>query len=92
MQTDGIACGGDGASSPDSLSRREEGDCGGLLFLERSWTADERTVPKIESQQAVRIPRNADPNALTDFAGPDVAGPDFAGPDFAGLVVTTSEP
>ena len=64
-------------SNPGSLSRDEEGDCGGLLFLERSWTADERTVPKIKSQEAVRIPRNADPNAL---------------PDFAGLVVTASEP
>jgi hypothetical protein len=44
-------------------------------------------VPKIKSQEAVRIPRNADPDALTDFAGPD-----FAGPDFAGFVVTASEP
>ena len=77
MQRDGIACGGNGASSPDLLSREEEGDCGGLLFLERSWTADERTVPKIKSQEAVRIPRNADPNAL---------------PDFAGFVVPASEP
>src|ERR1700722_2782618 len=42
---------------------------GGLLFIERSWTADERTVPKIKSQEAVRIPRNADPDALPDFAG-----------------------
>jgi hypothetical protein len=42
-----------------------------------TWTADERTVPKIKSQEAVRIPRNADPNAL---------------PDFAGFVVTASEP
>ena len=66
-----------GASNRDSVSREEEGDCGGLLFLERSWTADERTVPKIKSQEAVRIPRNADPNAL---------------PDFAGFVVTASEP
>ena len=57
--------------------RVEEGDCGGLLFLERSWAADERTVPKIKSQEAVRIPRNADPNAL---------------PDFAGFVITASEP
>jgi len=77
MQRDGIACGGNGASSPDLLSREEEGDCGGLLFLERSWTADERTVPKIKSQEAVRIPRNADPNAL---------------PDLAGFVVIASEP
>ena len=50
--------------------------------IERSWTADERTVPKIKSQEAVRIPRNADPNAL----------PDLAGPDFAGFAVTASEP
>ena len=61
----------------DSLSREEEGDCGGFLFVERSWTADERTVPKIKSQEAVRIPRNADPDAL---------------PDFAGFVITMSEP
>src|SRR6266481_9024658 len=74
---DGVACGGNGASNPDSLSREEEGDCGGLLFLERSWTADKRAVPKIKSQEAVRIPRNADPNPL---------------PDFAGFVVTASEP
>ena len=64
------------------LTPRVEGDCGGLLFVERSWTADKRTVPKIKSQKAVRIPRNADPNAL----------PDFAGPDFAGFAVTASEP
>jgi hypothetical protein len=43
----------------------------------RSWTADERTAPKIKSQQPVRIPRNADPDAL---------------PDFAGFVITASEP
>jgi hypothetical protein len=48
-----------------------------LLFLERSWTANKRTVPKIKSQEAVRIPRNADPNAL---------------PDFVGFVVPASEP
>ena len=40
----------------------------GSYFVVRSWTADERTVPKIKSQEAVRIPRNADPNALPDFA------------------------
>jgi hypothetical protein len=28
---------------------------GGLLFLERSWTADEGTAPKIKSQEAVHI-------------------------------------
>lgn len=55
--------------SPDSLSTEEECGCGGLLFLERSRTADERTAPKIKSQEAVRIPRNADPDALPDFAG-----------------------
>jgi len=55
----------------------EEGDCGGRLFLERSWPADERTAPKIKSQEKVRIPRNADPDAL---------------PDFTGFVVTVSEP
>lgn len=66
-----------GASRPDRLSEVEEGDCGGLLFVERSWTAVERTVPKIKSQEAVRIPRNADPNAL---------------PDLAGFAVTASEP
>jgi predicted 3-demethylubiquinone-9 3-methyltransferase (glyoxalase superfamily) len=27
----GIACGGNGASSPESLSREEEGNCGGLI-------------------------------------------------------------
>ena len=54
-----------------------EGECGGLLLVERSWTADEWTIPKIESQQAINIPRNADPNAL---------------PNFAGCVVAASEP
>src|SRR5262249_14766653 len=48
-----------------------------LLYPERSWTTDERTAPKIKSQQAVCIPRDADPDAL---------------PDFAGFVITTSEP
>jgi hypothetical protein len=50
---------------------------GVLLFVEGSWTTDERTVAKIKSQEAVRIPRNADPDALADFAG---------------FVVTASEP
>jgi ABC-type sulfate transport system substrate-binding protein len=49
----------------------------GLSFLERSRTADEWTAPEIKSEEAVRIPRNADPDAL---------------PDFAGFVVTASEP
>ena len=48
-----------------------------VISVERSWAADERTVPKIKSQEAIRIPRNADPDAL---------------PDFAGFVVTASEP
>jgi hypothetical protein len=47
---------------------------GGLSFRERSWTADEWTAPNIKSQEAVRIPRNADPDALPDFAGVVVAG------------------
>jgi hypothetical protein len=47
------------------------------LFPKRSWTADERTAPKIKSQEAVCIPRDADPDAL---------------PDFAGFVITASEP
>jgi hypothetical protein len=38
------------------------------LFVELSWTADEAIVPKIQSQKAVRIPRNAYPNALPYFA------------------------
>ena len=59
------------------IGATEEGDRSGLLFHERSWTADERTVPKIKPQEAVRIPRNADPDAL---------------PDFAGFVVIASEP
>ena len=64
-------------SNRGPLSGGEEGDCGGLLFLERSWTADEGTAPKIKSQEPVRIPRDADPDAL---------------PDFAGFVITASEP
>jgi hypothetical protein len=48
-----------------------------FLYPERSWTADERTAPKIKSQEPVRIPRDADPRAL---------------PDFAGFVITASEP
>ena len=55
----------------------DEGDCGGRLCIERPRTADERTVPKIKSQDAVRILRNADPDAL---------------PDLAGRVLTASEP
>jgi hypothetical protein len=54
-------------------SGEDEGDRGGLLFLDRSWTTDERTVPKVKSQEAVRIPRNADPNTPPDFAGRVVA-------------------
>ena len=65
------------ASNPAPLSRREEGDCGALLFLERSWTADERTAPKIKSLEPVRIPCDADPDAL---------------PDFSGFVIAASEP
>ena len=48
-----------------------------LLYPERSRTADERTAPKIKSQEPVRIPRDADPDAL---------------PDFAGVVIAASEP
>ena len=48
-----------------------------FLFPKRSRTADERTAPKIKSQEPVRIPRDADPDAL---------------PDFAGFVITASEP
>jgi len=44
-------------------------DGGGRLSIERSWPADERTAAKIESQEALHIPRNADPDALPDFAG-----------------------
>jgi MFS family permease len=45
--------------------------------IERSWTADERAAQKIKSQKAIRIPRNADPDAL---------------PDLAGLLVVASQP
>jgi hypothetical protein len=45
--------------------------------IERSWTADERAGGNIKSQETVRIPCNADPSAL---------------PDFAGFVVTPSHP
>ena len=58
------------------LSGGEEGDCGGLLFLERSWTADEWTATKIKSQQAVHIACYADPDALPDFAGFVIAAPE----------------
>src|SRR4029077_11496815 len=67
MQRDAIACGGNFESWLPF--RREGGLLWRRLFLERSWTADERTVPKIKSQEAVRTPRNTDPDALPDFAG-----------------------
>ena len=35
-----------------------------------------RTVPKTKSQEAVRIPRNADPNALPDFDGIAIPAPE----------------
>jgi len=50
---------------------------GSRLFIERSWSADDRTIPKIESQGAFGIPGNADPDAA---------------PDLAGLVAIVSEP
>ena len=53
------------------------GKFGQFLLVEQFWAAHERTAPKIESQEAVCIPRNADPNAP---------------PDFYRLVVTVSEP
>ena len=40
-----------------------------LLYPERSRTADERTAPKVKSQEAVHIACYADPGALPDFAG-----------------------
>ena len=49
---------------------------GSLLFIERSWTADERTATTIESQEAVRVFRNADPDALPDVAGFLVIAPE----------------
>jgi hypothetical protein len=45
--------------------------------IERARTADERAAAKIKPQDAVRIPRDADPHAL---------------PDFAWLVITAPEP
>ncbi len=65
----GMAWSEAGLRVPHPLSRKEEGDCGGLLSVERSRTADERIAPQIKSQQAVRIPRDADPDAPCDFAG-----------------------
>ena len=37
--------------------------------IERSWAADECVARKVKSQQAVRTSHDADPFALTDFAG-----------------------
>jgi len=73
-----ISSGIDGASKPGRLiGRGGERPRSGLSYIERSWTADERTAPKIKSQSAVRVSRNADPNAP---------------PDFAGFVIPASEP
>jgi hypothetical protein len=47
------------------------------LFPKQSWTADEKTAPKIKSQEPVRIPCDFDPDAL---------------PDFARFLITASEP
>jgi hypothetical protein len=69
MRRDGLASGTHRASNPSSLSQAREGDCRGLLFLEQPWTADERIAPNIKSQGTVRLARNADPDALSDFAG-----------------------
>jgi hypothetical protein len=48
-----------------------------LTCPKQPWTADERAAAEIKSQETVRIPRNADPDAL---------------PDFAAFVVPASEP
>ena len=74
-------------ASPDGAATTSASNCGSshdrslrsdcLLLIERSWTADEGTIPKIKSQEAVRLLRNADPGAQSDFAG---------------FEVTTSEP
>ena len=40
-----------------------------LLFVERFGTADEWIAALIKSQRAIRVPRNADPGALSDLAG-----------------------
>ncbi len=55
------------ADGRQGMGRVREGDCA-LLFPERSWTADERTVPEIKPQEPVRIPRYPDLDALPDFA------------------------
>ncbi len=39
-----------------------------ILCVERSRTAQERTAPKIKSQEPVRVLGNADPDALPDVA------------------------
>ncbi len=69
--------GADPGMTKEEMFRLSFKVCDCRLIIERSWTADERTAPKIKPQQAVRILRNADPDAL---------------PDFAGLVVTAREP
>ena len=60
-----------------TLSGGEEIDRNTASYTaERSWTADEGTAPKIKAQEPVRIPDDADPDALPDFAGVVIAAPD----------------
>ena len=79
-------CSAETQESPIQKSRRSSsattansmpGQSSYHFLFERSWTADERTAPKIKSQEAVRIRRDADSDAL---------------PDFAGFVIVASEP
>jgi hypothetical protein len=70
-----------GAESPTYPLTEERQECA-PSFVQRLGAADERTAPNIKSQHPVRIPRNADPDAL----------PDFALADFARLPVIAREP
>jgi hypothetical protein len=58
-----------GAAAPPVFQERRPA----VSFIKRARTAYERTAPNIKPQSAVRIPRNADPDALADFIFPDLA-------------------
>ncbi|AEH85324.1 hypothetical protein Mesop_0832 [Mesorhizobium opportunistum WSM2075] len=59
------AIGGEVSSRPASIRKRR---AAASLTVERPWTADEWAAPDIKAQRPVRVLRNADPDALPDFA------------------------
>jgi hypothetical protein len=59
---------------PRAAIARTAGGRPAVLSVERPGATHKWTAPKIKPQQPLRVPRNADPHALSDFPLADLAG------------------